>query len=148
MFRGRHMHTMDAKGRVSVPVSFRAGLLPEGDPSGPPILTNLQHCLALYPHETWLAFERQLSEASSMDPEVQALQRFMVGAATDCPIDGQGRILVPPYLRAHGGLERDVTIVGVGKRVEVWDSERFRREFERTTERLGEISAVAQRFGL
>lgn len=148
MFRGRHMHTMDSKGRVSVPAAFRSALAPDGDRDRPPILTNLQHCIALYPHDTWLDVERQLSEASSMQPEVQALQRFMVGGATECPIDGQGRVLVPPYLREHAGLDRDITIAGVGKRVELWDTARFKKDLERTTERLGEISAVAQRFGL
>jgi MraZ protein len=138
------MHTMDSKGRVSIPVGFRTELLRHGD--RPPILTNLQHCVALYPHETWLEVERLLSEASAMQPDVQALQRFMVSGATDAPIDGQGRILVPPYLREHAGLGRDVTIAGVGKRVEIWDSARFKKDLERTTERLDEISAVAQRF--
>jgi MraZ protein len=123
---------------------FRNEILRHGE--HPPILTNLQHCVALYPYETWLEVERQLSEASSMQPEVQALQRFMVSGATESPIDGQGRILVPPYLREHGALDRDVTIAGVGKRIELWDSARLKKDLERTSERLGEISAAAQRF--
>ena len=146
MFRGRYTHTMDTKGRVSIPVGFRTELLRQGD--RPPILTNRQQCVALYPYETWVKVERSLSDGSSMQPDVQALQRFMVSGATECPIDGQGRILVPPYLREHAELDRDVTIAGVGKRVEIWDATRFKKDLERTTERLGEISAVALRFGL
>lgn len=145
MFRGRFSHNMDAKGRVSIPTGFRS--LFKQSPH-PPILTNLQFCAALYPWQTWAELEAQLSEASTMQPEVQALQRFLVSGAMECPIDGQGRILVPPYLRQHASLEREITIAGVGKRVELWNAGRFQKDLERTAERFDEISAVAQRFGL
>lgn len=151
MFRGRFTHTMDGKGRVSIPSSFRAALLGLEDGGStsaaakPPFLTNLQRCVALYPHDAWLEVERRLSEASSMQPEVQALQRFVVSGATECPIDGQGRILVPPYLREHGALSKDVLIAGVGSRIELWNKERFASDLSRTQENL---SAWAQSFGL
>jgi MraZ protein len=150
MFRGRFTHTMDGKGRISIPVSFRPELLGREASSvsaaeKPPFLTNLQRCVALYPHDAWLEVERRLSEASSMQPEVQALQRFVVSGATECPIDGQGRILVPPYLREHGALSKDVVIAGVGPRVELWNKERFASDLAVTQENL---SAWAQSFGL
>ncbi|HVP31464.1 MAG TPA: division/cell wall cluster transcriptional repressor MraZ [Myxococcota bacterium] len=151
MFRGRYTHTMDGKGRVSIPSAFRAALLgrEEGGASAaqakPPFLTNLQRCVAVYPHDAWLEVERRLSEASSMQPEVQALQRFAVSGAIECPIDAQGRILVPPYLREHGALTKDVLIAGVGPRIELWNKERFASDLERTQENL---SAWAQSFGL
>jgi len=150
MFRGRFTHTMDGKGRISIPSSFRPELLgreaaDDATPAKPPFLTNLQRCVALYPHDAWLEVERRLSEASSMQPEVQALQRFVVSGATECPIDGQGRILVPPYLREHGGLSKDVLIAGVGPRVELWNKERFASDLAVTQENL---SAWAQSFGL
>lgn len=146
MFRGRFTHTMDGKGRVSIPSSFRAALLDLDDSAAkPPFLTNLQRCVALYPHDAWIEVERRLSEASSMQPEVQALQRFVVSGATECPIDGQGRILVPPYLREHGALSKEVVIAGVGSRIELWNKERFATDLARTQENL---SAWAQSFGL
>lgn len=139
MFRGRFMHTMDPKGRVSIPVSFRSLL--RDDEGRAPILTNLQHCVALYAHAAWLEVEDELTRGPAMKPEVQAVQRFMVSGATECPIDGAGRILVPPYLRKHAALEKDIVIAGVGKRVELWNSDRFTRDLERTTDNL---SAWAQ----
>jgi len=151
MFRGRFTHTMDGKGRVSIPSSFRAALLGREDGTSatvavkPPFLTNLQRCVALFPHDAWLDVEHRLSEASSVQPEVQALQRFMVSGATECPIDGQGRILVPPYLREHGGLSKEVVIAGVGSRIELWNTERFATDLSRTQENM---SAWAQSFGL
>ena len=146
MFRGRFTHTIDAKGRVSVPVAFRDELRRLSE--RPPILTNMAECAALFPYEGWIEFEKQLADASSMQPEVQALQRFMVSGALECPIDSQGRILVPPYLREHAGLDREVTIAGVGKRIELWDKGRFDQDLAMTKARIGEISAAVRQFGL
>lgn len=139
-FRGRFTHTMDAKGRTSIPSGFRGELQRRSD--GPPILTNLLDCLALYPCEAWFDIERRLSEASPMQPEVQAFQRFLVSGAVECPIDGQGRILVPGHLREHAQLRREVTIAGVGPRIEIWDKARFDEDLARTQKRFHEISSA------
>ncbi|HME70933.1 MAG TPA: division/cell wall cluster transcriptional repressor MraZ, partial [Myxococcota bacterium] len=72
----------------------------------------------------------------------------MVSGALECPIDSQGRILVPPYLREHAALDRDVTIAGVGKRIELWDKSRFDQDLAMTKARIGEISAAVRQFGL
>jgi MraZ protein len=146
MFRGRFTHTIDTKGRVSVPVAFRDELKRLSEK--PPILTNLPECAALYPYEGWVELERQLAEASSTQPDVQALQRFMVSGAQECPIDAQGRILVPAWLREHAALDHDVTIAGVGKRIELWDKTRFDHDLVRTKTRIGEVSAAVRQFGL
>jgi len=144
MFRGRFVHAIDAKGRLSMPASYRAQLQQTKD--APPILTNLQDHLELYPHEDWLEIEERLSQAAaSLQPEAQDLQRFMVSGAVEAPIDGQGRILVPPYLRQHAGLEREVAIAGVGRHVELWDRTRFDQHLARTQARLNEIASVVAR---
>jgi len=146
MFRGRFTHTIDSKGRVSIPVAFREELRRLSE--RPPILTNMAECAALFPYEGWIELEKQLAGASSMQPEVQALQRFMVSGALECPIDSQGRILVPPFLREHAKLDREVTIAGVGKRIELWDKVRFDQDLAMTKARIGEISGVVRQFGL
>lgn len=139
MFRGRFIHTMDSKGRLSIPMSFRTELARQGD--RPPILTNLQDCLALYAYDDWVDFERRLCGSSPMHIEVQALQRFMVSGAIECPIDAQGRLLVPPHLREYAGLEREITIAGVGRWIELWDRARFDQEISKTRARYSEVSA-------
>lgn len=123
MFRGRYVHTIDAKNRMSLPASFRQQLQEDGD--GPPILTHAHRCLDLYRHEDWLAFESQIVEAAAVNPKVQAYARVMISGATECPIDKQGRILVPPHLREYAGLEREVTVAGVGPKIELWNTARF-----------------------
>jgi MraZ protein len=148
MARGRHQHVMDAKGRISIPAGFRVEI--QAQDERPPILTNLVDApaLGLFAHERWIQIEDRLASMSQLQPEVQAVQRMLVSNSIECPIDAQGRILIPPHLREHAGLERDVTIAGVGARIELWDSERFEGEMSRTRERSHEIASIAAQLGL
>jgi len=123
MFRGRYVHTIDAKNRMSLPASFRQEH--QGDDGGPPFLTQAHRCLELYRHEDWLAFESRIVEAASVNPKVQAYARMMISGAQECPIDKQGRILVPPHLREYATLDREVTVAGVGPKIELWNTARF-----------------------
>ena len=140
MFRGRAVHTIDQKGRLSIPAGFRVELQLRSDRA--PILTNLQHCLGLYPYEDWLEIERQFAALSSVQTEGQALKRFLFSGAVDCPVDRQGRILIPAHLRQHAAFRREVTVAGVGGYIELWDKERFDQDLARTQERFDEISAI------
>jgi len=112
-----------------------------------PILTNGERCLALYPYEDWCEFEEHLVGLSSVDPDVQSYVRLMVSGATECPIDKQGRILVPPQLREYAGIQKDVTIAGVGPRIELWDKARFDSELNKTQARYHEISSSVAKLG-
>ena len=146
MFRGRSVHTIDAKNRISIPAGFRVEFERRSDQA--PILTNDAASLALYPYEDWCLFEERLLNLSSVDPNVGAYARFMVSGASECPIDKQGRILVPPALREYAGLDREVTIAGVGNRLELWDKVRFDAELSKTQARFVEISSsVAEKLG-
>ncbi len=146
MFRGRSVHMIDAKNRISIPAGFRVEFERQSDRA--PILTNDEACLALYPFEDWCEFEERLLNLSSVDPKVGSYARFMVSGATECPIDKQGRILVPPALREYAGLDREVTVAGVGNHLELWDKVRFNAELSKTQARFGEISSsVAEKLG-
>ena len=145
MFRGRFVHNVDTKGRVAIPASFRAELSRRSE--RPPILTNMLECLALYPYDDWASFEERLVSVDPLMLEGQDMQRFMISGATDTPLDSQGRILIPPYLREHAKLEREVTLAGVGPRIEIWDKTRFDEQLARTQERFREISQEVSRSG-
>ena len=138
MFRGRFVHTVDTKGRISIPSGFRAELERRSDRA--PILTSAYQCLHLYPYEDWCEVERKIVENATESLDVQAYQRMMISGATECPIDKQGRMLVPQYLRDHAGIEKDVTIAGVGPRIEIWDKSRFDADLLKTQARFPEIS--------
>lgn len=147
MARGRFDHTMDGKGRVSVPQGLRDEL---SDPDGRPlVLTNLIDvpAVGIYSHESWVEFERRLASMSQAQPEVQAFRRMLVGGAVDCPIDGQGRIVVPQHLRQHAGLEREVVLTGIGTRVELWDRARYEQELQATRDRGPEVAAIMANLG-
>jgi len=139
---------MDAKGRVSIPAVLRTEIQAQDERA--PVLTNLVDCPAvgLFPHNRWLEIEERLANMSQMQPEIFSIRRMLVSGAVECPIDGQGRILVPPHLREHGGLEREVTIAGVGHRIEIWDNARFDEELSSIRERGREVSAIAAELGL
>lgn len=146
MFRGRFVHTIDSKGRVSIPAGFRMELARQSDRA--PILTNLFGCLGLYPYEEWVEIEQKLADRAQINIKVQRFQRFLVSGAIECPIDGQGRLLIPPYLRQHAELEREVTIAGVGKRIEVWDKARFDADIARTQAGFPDLAEEVEKLGL
>jgi MraZ protein len=146
MFRGRFVHTMDAKGRLSIPTGYRTEILRRSDRA--PIIMNLENCLALYPYEDWVKMEQDLSNLSALDPEVQAFQRFLISGSDECPIDNQGRILVPAYLRELAALDREITLAGVGPRIEIWDKTRFDEDLESTRGSYSEISKRISQLGL
>jgi MraZ protein len=145
MFRGRYYHTIDAKGRVSIPSGFRLALLGSNNEQAPIATTGATadgQCLWLYSHEDWGRYEEHVAGLGPNDLDVQAYLRFLVSGATECPIDGQGRILLPAFLREHAKLEREVAIVGVGPRIEIWDKSLFDENQSRTQEDFKRIAAV------
>ncbi len=124
MFRGQYEHTIDAKGRTSVPARFREVLAAGGD--GRLVLTTgLDPCVVAYPMQEWLAFEERLARLPQFDPSVQMLRRIYVSGAVECEVDKVGRILVPQTLRRHAGLGREVLWAGMGRHVELWSRDRF-----------------------
>lgn len=128
MFRGRYQHTIDPKGRLSVPARFRDAL---AQYDGALVVVPNDHCLEVHPLEEWQRIETKLREQSIFNPEVRELGRLYISRAKDVTLDGAGRILVPPDARQQAGLAKDVTLVGGGRRFfEVWDRQRF-DEYER-----------------
>jgi MraZ protein len=116
VFKGSYRHRIDAKGRLPVPAAFRRSL---GD-AGPVVVTLLDQCLAVYPPSEWARLEAQLAALPAFSKPVKALTRLLASRAVDCEIDVQGRVLLPPALRAAARLERDAVVVGVLNRFEVW----------------------------
>ena len=129
MFRGRYQHTIDPKGRLSVPAKFRDVL---AQYEGALIVVANENALEVHPLEEWERLENRINEKSQFDPEVRKLGRLYISRAHEVALDGAGRILLPPDSRQQAGLGKDVTLVGPGRRFfEVWDRTRF-EEYERT----------------
>ena len=138
VFRGRYLHTIDPKGRLSIPAKFRDAL--RNDYDGRLVVVPNEVCLEVHPLEEWERIEEKLREKSLFDPDVRKLGRLYISRAKDTALDRAGRILIPQDVREQGGLARDVTLVGGGRRhFEVWDRARF-EEFDRTSQ--GELPSV------
>ncbi len=120
MFRGVSGVNIDSKGRMVVPVRYRDALQ-KNHPSVVLTIDTEEKCLLLYPMATWEEIEKKLAELPAFNPGVRRIQRLLVGHATETEIDSHGRILLPPLLREYAGIERHVTLVGQGKKFELWD---------------------------
>ncbi|MDY6854334.1 MAG: division/cell wall cluster transcriptional repressor MraZ [Thermodesulfobacteriota bacterium] len=127
MFRGRYEHTIDPKGRVSLPVKFRDILNERYDDRL--VITNFDSCLAAYPYDEWTLLEEKVSSLSMLNKDVKSFLRFFISGAAECSIDKQGRILIPPVLREYAKLEKDIVFAGVIKKIEIWSKDRWEQAF-------------------
>jgi MraZ protein len=147
MFRGRHEHTIDAKGRTSVPARYRDALGAASERRI--VLTSaLDPCLVAYTPPGWSAFEERLARLPQFDRAVQKLKRIYLSGAVECDIDDVGRILVPPTLRDHARLKKDVLWAGAGHYAELWDKEEWQKHFETTEDEKRDIAARLAELGL
>jgi MraZ protein len=121
MFMGEYSHTIDTKGRLIIPSKFREEL---GDEF---VLTKgLDGCLSIYPMEQWKIFEKKLEALPLTNKNARDFVRFFLSGAIECEIDKQGRFLISGNLREYAKLEKEVVIIGVGTRLEIWNREKWR----------------------
>jgi len=124
IFRGRYEYTIDPKGRVNIPSRFREQLSDTGLETV--VITNYSGCIYAYPAAEWEKIEEKLAvKVSSVHKKKNAFVRFFMGGAVEVTPDKQGRILIPPSLRSYAGLERDVVIIGMPNRFEIWDRQKW-----------------------
>lgn len=119
MFRGVFDHQIDAKGRTSLPAKLRDVLLGSYD-ERLILTTALDPCLHAYPVREWEQLEQALAKRNPMEPGVKTLMRLYVASAQECPVDKLGRVLIPPSLRTHAKLDKDVVWAGMVKVIELW----------------------------
>ncbi|MCM1526094.1 MAG: division/cell wall cluster transcriptional repressor MraZ [Bacteroides sp.] len=113
-------HTVDAKGRLIIPSKFREVLGEEFV-----ISKGMDGCLFVYANADWDAFEQKLTALPMTNKEARKFTRFFLAGAAQVELDKQGRILLPATLREFAGLDKDVVLVGVGSRIEIWDKDRY-----------------------
>ena len=124
MFRGATKISLDDKGRMVMPTRYREQIAELAQ--GKLVVTvDKDQCLLIYPLPEWEQIERKLMSLPSLNSVARKLQRLMVGHATDLPLDGHGRLLVPPELREFAKLGRTVMLIGQGNRFELWDETRW-----------------------
>ena len=140
MFMGEYDHTIDVKGRVIIPSKFREDL------SGEFVITaGLDGCLFVYPMVEWERFIDELKRLPG-SKEVRQLQRYFMAGGAACDMDKQGRVLIPNKLREHGEIEKDVVLVGVINKIEIWSQERWNSN--NNYEDVDQIAEKMAEFGL
>ncbi len=144
MFRGRYEHTIDAKGRLSIPSKFREILAAEYD--NRLVITTYDGCLLVYPNTEWKKLEDEIAKLPQFNKDTRAFLRFFYSSAADCPIDKLGRVLIPQTLKNAAKLEKDIVILGTFKRMEIWSKyEWSSREGEASSDEIGNM---LERLGL
>jgi MraZ protein len=138
MLLGEYDHTLDDKNRLTFPAKFRRTFA-----DGVVLTRGMEGCVYAYPRPGWE--ELVSGRFAGLDPlsgPARRLQRFFFGSAHDEELDRQGRVVVPAHLVRHAGLERDVVVVGVNDRVEIWDG---RAWADHVAEVEGSVEDVAER---
>lgn len=137
-FSGNFQHTIDAKGRVTIPTAYREAL---GDQFTIG-LNNQFTAVALYPRAKWDQISDELARIPETDARGMRYVRLIHGNSFGgCELDGQGRILLPATLRQQAALSKAIRFVGVGQHLEVWDEERYTAENEAAQESIDDLMA-------
>ena len=120
MLIGEYEHSLDVKGRIIMPAKFRDDI---GDKF---IVTKgLDGCLFAFSKEEWTKFEEKLSTLPISNKDARTFTRFFFAGAIDCELDKQGRFLISSNLREFAGFSKDVVIVGMNSRIEIWSKEKW-----------------------
>lgn len=131
MFTGRYYHSIEAKGRLAIPQPFRAELT-----SGGVITWGLDGCLFLFPASYWQKFSEKLASLPLTNPQARNLTHLLVQSATNLDLDGQGRTLIPDYLRQQANLKKQVVVAGSLTRIEIWDREMYHEHFDLIAQKI------------
>jgi MraZ protein len=143
MFIGEYIHTLDTKRRLAIPARFRKELGTKAVIAAGP-----DKCLAIYPLDEWEKVAGKLAELPTGNPDSRSFVRLFLSRASEVECDGLGRILIPDFLKSYAGLNEEVVITGVFRRIEIWNQknwEEYKKKIEGATdklaEKLGEIGA-------
>jgi MraZ protein len=127
MFLGEFEHTIDEKGRITIPAKFRGRLA-----AGLVITKGIDDCLWLYPVDDWEELAGRISALRITDPKAREFSRQVFGGASDQVPDRQGRVNLPPYLRDYAHIDKQAVIIGLNNHCEIWNSDLWRDRLEQS----------------
>lgn len=115
------------------------------------ITVDRDHCLLVYPLPEWDIIESKLTALPSLNEQTRVLQRLLIGYATECELDSQGRILLPTMLREFAALDKKIVLIGQGKKFEIWDEASWnenQQQWLQTVQGGGELPAALEDLSL
>ncbi|HNX90621.1 MAG TPA: division/cell wall cluster transcriptional repressor MraZ [Candidatus Omnitrophota bacterium] len=139
MFYGEYLHAIDAKGRVIIPAGFRS-VMSDKDIKKLFVTRGLDECLFVFGENEWRAQEEKFKSMTFMKKDVRKFKRLFFSGASETAPDGQWRILIPDYLREYAGLKRDIKIIGVSDRIEIWDRTKWDEFYKFSKENYEDIA--------
>ena len=139
MFSGVNNINLDAKGRMAVPARHKDLLATDGVDQLMVTLAHRGNCLLVYPMPAWQVLEKRLMKLSDLNQSVYQLKQILLGHASQCGLDGSGRILIPPLLREHVEIDKRSSLVGMGNRLELWQEETWSAQRAESLSQIGEM---------
>jgi MraZ protein len=128
-FLGEFEATLDAKGRFLLPAGIKKQL-PEKENDQFVINRGFEKCLSLYPLKSWEPLFAEISKLNEFDPKAREFRRYFLNGATMVEPDSAGRLLIPPNLKDHAGLQKDIVLVSAVNKIEIWDSNKYHQLFD------------------
>ncbi|MEF9946422.1 MAG: division/cell wall cluster transcriptional repressor MraZ [Lachnospiraceae bacterium] len=143
MLNGEFTHSIDTKGRLIIPSKFREEL---GEKFM--ITKGMDGCLFVYPTDEWKAFEEKLRTLPLTNKDARVFKRFFLGSAVDGDLDKQGRVLISSALRSFAGLDKEVVLVGVLDKVEIWNKAKWDETNAVVENNMDDIAGHMEELGL
>lgn len=143
MFIGEYEHNLDLKGRLAIPAKFRAELK-----DGAVVTKGLDDCLVLYTKIKWAELAPKLANMPINKANMRAFARFILAGAMDIEFDGQGRVILPGYLRKYAKLNKKVIVAGLYDRLEIWDETAWNKYKNATEKKSGKIAEALGELGV
>ncbi|MBL7084861.1 MAG: division/cell wall cluster transcriptional repressor MraZ [Candidatus Omnitrophica bacterium] len=131
MFYGEYTHSLDRKGRLVFPSKFRE-ISKENYIERFYVTRGLDKCLFVFTEEEWKLQEQKFKSLSFTKVEARRFNRLYFSGACEIILDKQGRVLIPKYLKEYAGIDKQLVIVGVSNRMEIWSVKRWKEFYEKT----------------
>lgn len=143
MLIGEYLYSIDQKKRISVPSKFRREL-----GKGAVVTKGIEKCLVVYPLKEWAKLAKKLENLPTSQTDARGFVRIMLSGAVDVALDKLGRILIPDYLKEYALLKKNVAILGLSNRIEIWDENRWQDFRKRTETAVGDIAERLTELGV
>jgi MraZ protein len=143
MFLGEFDHSIDEKGRITIPARFRGTLA-----AGLVITQGIDYCLWLYPLDAWECLAKKASALPLTDPKAREFRRQLFGGAIDAVPDKQGRVNLPNYLREYANIDNQAMIIGLNDHCEIWNADTWRERQARSHSEPEERAAQFESLGI
>lgn len=143
MLIGEYLYSIDGKKRLAIPAKFRQKLGRKAV-----VTRGVDTCLVVYPLFEWAKLAKKLQDLPASQVDARGFARIMLSGAVDVTLDKLGRILLPDYLKKYAGLEKEVAILGLSNRLEIWDNSKWEEYKEKKEKEVGEMVSKLTDLGI